>query len=225
MFGTDDGELTSIWSDHLIGRPENHMTGVSFTRGGYHRIGKRVTNGAGGYTDPPSRALAVRRHRHRLRRRARRGGHDGRLRVRRLRLHLPRRPAVPDRRRRHARRAFEILGTAPAAPSPAPPRRGRRSRTTRRRSSSSPGACSATRDPEAVRASPTATPCSAATRRPLAARWSPAGCTDWAHGLAGRDPQVERITAQRAAPPRLTDPLGVAPRASGRDPSQRGFSA
>ncbi len=43
-------ELTSIWSDHLIGRPENHMTGVSFTRGGYHRIGKRVTNGAGGYT-------------------------------------------------------------------------------------------------------------------------------------------------------------------------------
>lgn len=44
------GELTSIWSDHLIGRPENHMTGVSFTRGGYHRIGKRATNGAGGYT-------------------------------------------------------------------------------------------------------------------------------------------------------------------------------
>ncbi|HAP75451.1 MAG TPA: hypothetical protein DCR14_05150 [Acidimicrobiaceae bacterium] len=43
-------ELTSIWSDHLIGRPENHMTGVSFTRGGYHRIGKRVTRGAGGYT-------------------------------------------------------------------------------------------------------------------------------------------------------------------------------
>jgi hypothetical protein len=44
------GELTSIWSDHLVGRPENHMTGVSFTRGGYHRIGKRATNGAGGYT-------------------------------------------------------------------------------------------------------------------------------------------------------------------------------
>jgi hypothetical protein len=26
------------------------MTGVSFSRGGYHRIGRRVTNGAGGYT-------------------------------------------------------------------------------------------------------------------------------------------------------------------------------
>lgn len=51
VFGTDrQAELTSIWSDHLIGRPENHMTGVSFARGGYHRIGKRVTQGAGGYT-------------------------------------------------------------------------------------------------------------------------------------------------------------------------------
>ncbi len=51
VYGTDRiGELTSIWSDHLIGRPENQMTGVSFSRGGYHRIGKRVTNGAGGYT-------------------------------------------------------------------------------------------------------------------------------------------------------------------------------
>lgn len=51
VFDTDrQSELTSIWSDHLIDRPENHMTGVSFARGGYHRIGKRVTNGAGGYT-------------------------------------------------------------------------------------------------------------------------------------------------------------------------------
>jgi hypothetical protein len=51
VYGTDRvAELTTIWSDHLVGRPENHMTGVSFTRGGYHRIGKRVTNGLGGYT-------------------------------------------------------------------------------------------------------------------------------------------------------------------------------
>ncbi len=51
VFGTDRvGELTSIWSDHLIGRSENQMTGVSFARGGYHRIGKRATQGAGGYT-------------------------------------------------------------------------------------------------------------------------------------------------------------------------------
>lgn len=51
VYDTDrQAELTSIWSDHLIGRPENHMTGVSFARGGYHRIGKRVTRGSGGYT-------------------------------------------------------------------------------------------------------------------------------------------------------------------------------
>jgi hypothetical protein len=43
-------ETTSMWSDHELGRPENTMTGVSFSRGGYHRIGKRVTNGLGGYT-------------------------------------------------------------------------------------------------------------------------------------------------------------------------------
>ncbi|MDR3650581.1 MAG: hypothetical protein P4L20_15935, partial [Acidimicrobiales bacterium] len=30
--------------------PENSMTGVSFTRGGYHRIGRNVTAGLGGYT-------------------------------------------------------------------------------------------------------------------------------------------------------------------------------
>jgi hypothetical protein len=51
VFDTErQAELTTIWSDHLLERPENHMTGVSFSRGGYHRIGKRATRGAGGYT-------------------------------------------------------------------------------------------------------------------------------------------------------------------------------
>jgi len=51
VFGTErQPELTTIWSDHLLDRPENHMTGVSFARGGYHRIGKKVSRGAGGYT-------------------------------------------------------------------------------------------------------------------------------------------------------------------------------
>jgi len=44
------GDVTSIWSDHEIGRPENTMTGVSFARGGYARIGRRVPAGSGGYT-------------------------------------------------------------------------------------------------------------------------------------------------------------------------------
>lgn len=51
VFGTArEAELTSFWSDHLVDRPENHMTGVSFVRGGYHRIGRTVASGAGGYT-------------------------------------------------------------------------------------------------------------------------------------------------------------------------------
>jgi hypothetical protein len=41
---------TSMWSDPRIGRPETQMTGVSFTRGGYARIGQGVPRGAGGYT-------------------------------------------------------------------------------------------------------------------------------------------------------------------------------
>ena len=50
VHGTSRQErLTSIWSDRLIGRPENLMTGLSFSRGGYHRIGRSVGAGAGGY--------------------------------------------------------------------------------------------------------------------------------------------------------------------------------
>lgn len=51
VLGTDRADrVTSIWSDRLIGRPENEMTGLSFVRGGYHRIGRAVGAGAGGYT-------------------------------------------------------------------------------------------------------------------------------------------------------------------------------
>ena len=45
-----EAEVTTFWSDVVVGRPENAMTGVSFTRGGYHRIGRNVTSGLGGYT-------------------------------------------------------------------------------------------------------------------------------------------------------------------------------
>lgn len=51
VYGTDrQTELTSIWSDRVIGRPENEMTGVSFCRGGYSRTYLRVPEGSGGYT-------------------------------------------------------------------------------------------------------------------------------------------------------------------------------
>jgi len=51
VFGTSDQHLlTSLWCDHLIGRPENRLTGVSAARGGYVRIGLGVPRGSGGYT-------------------------------------------------------------------------------------------------------------------------------------------------------------------------------
>ncbi|RVT92920.1 N,N-dimethylformamidase beta subunit family domain-containing protein [Sphingomonas crocodyli] len=46
----DKRRNTSIWSDRLTQRPENTMTGVSFTRGGYARFGGATPASAGGYT-------------------------------------------------------------------------------------------------------------------------------------------------------------------------------
>lgn len=48
--GVDDRRLTSMWSDPWIGHPETSTTGLSFTRGGYHRIGDAVAGGQGAYT-------------------------------------------------------------------------------------------------------------------------------------------------------------------------------
>ena len=41
--------VSTLWSNKLISRPENELTGVSFNYGGYHRFGS-VPRGAGGYT-------------------------------------------------------------------------------------------------------------------------------------------------------------------------------
>jgi len=40
--------LSTMWSDPLVGRPENTMTGVSFTRGGYAHM-PNAPRGTGGY--------------------------------------------------------------------------------------------------------------------------------------------------------------------------------
>ena len=52
----DERRNTGIWSHRLTGRPENRMTGLSFTRGGYGRIAGATPASSGGYT--------VYRHRH-----------------------------------------------------------------------------------------------------------------------------------------------------------------
>ena len=42
--------LTTLWCHHLIGRPENRLTGVSFARGGYHDFFDQYREGPGHYT-------------------------------------------------------------------------------------------------------------------------------------------------------------------------------
>ena len=195
MFDSDrQSELTSLWSDHLIGRPENHMTGVSFARGGYHRIGKRVTNGAGGYTihrpdhwifdgtgigygDVLGAAATI-------------VGYecDGCDFTYRDGLPYPTSDdGTPD--------SFTILGTAPAA---------HFTRTTAARppKPNEPAEDEfiaarlfGTRDPAAVGRIAHGHAVLGSYTSMAGGTVVTSGCTDWAHGLAGRDPQVERITA------------------------------
>lgn len=42
--------LSTLWSHYLIGRPENELTGVGFLWGGYHRSHGQYMNGSGAFT-------------------------------------------------------------------------------------------------------------------------------------------------------------------------------
>jgi hypothetical protein len=49
--GTDDHRLlTAMWSLPSIGRPEAQTTGLSFSRGGYARVGQATPRSSGGYS-------------------------------------------------------------------------------------------------------------------------------------------------------------------------------
>ena len=193
-YGTDRvGELTSIWSDHLIGRPENLMTGVSFARGGYHRIGKRVTSGAGGYT--------IHRADHWLFAGTGVGygdllGADATIVGYECdgcdftyRDGLPYPTGVDG-----TPSTFEILGTAPAA-------HFTRTTATRPPRDDEPSEVEFiasrlfdTRDPEAVARIEHGHAVLGTYTSPGGGTVVTSGSTDWAHGLAARDPQVEQIT-------------------------------
>jgi mono/diheme cytochrome c family protein len=41
--------LSTLWSHHLVTRPENQLTGVGFLRGGFHRFRDGIPNGSGAY--------------------------------------------------------------------------------------------------------------------------------------------------------------------------------
>ncbi len=50
LYRTGDHRLLSTaWSHHLIGRPENHLTGVGFLWGGYHRSHGQFMEGSGAF--------------------------------------------------------------------------------------------------------------------------------------------------------------------------------
>ena len=42
--------LATLWSHHLVGRPENAMTGVGFLHGGYHKSHGQLMDGSGAFT-------------------------------------------------------------------------------------------------------------------------------------------------------------------------------
>ena len=48
--GGDHGLLSTLWSHHLVGRPENALTGVGFLYGGYHLSHGQFMDGSGAYT-------------------------------------------------------------------------------------------------------------------------------------------------------------------------------
>ncbi len=48
--GKGNALLSSLWSHHLIGRPENTLTGVGFLWGGYHKSHGQHMDGTGAFT-------------------------------------------------------------------------------------------------------------------------------------------------------------------------------
>jgi hypothetical protein len=194
LLGTDrEAEVTTLWSDVILARPENHMTGVSFTRGGYHRIGRNVTAGLGGYT-------------------VHRPGHwlfdgtglgygdvlgagatvvgyecDGCAFTYRDGLPYPTgEDGTPA--------TFEILGTCPTQhftreTAPRPPKPGEPSELEYLASR-----VFGTREPEAMERIRHGHAVLGAYTNDAGATVVTSGSTDWAHGLAARDPQIEQIT-------------------------------
>jgi len=194
LMGTNrEAEVTTFWSDVIVARPENHMTGVSFTRGGYHRIGRNVTNGLGGYT-------------------VHRPGHwifegtglgygdvlgagatvvgyecDGCVFTYRDGLPYPTgEDGTPP--------TFEILGTCPTQhftreTAPRPPKPDEPSELEYIASR-----IFGTREPEAMERIRHGHAVLGAYTNDAGATVVTSGSTDWAHGLAARDPQIEQIT-------------------------------
>ena len=194
LMGTErEAEVTTFWSDVIVGRPENSLTGVSFTRGGYHRIGRNVAAGLGGYT--------VHRAGHWildgtglgygdvLGARATVVGYecDGCVFTYRDGLPCPTgEDGTPP--------TFEIIGTCPTQhftheTAPRPPKPGEPSEL-----QYIAARVFGTRDPEAMERIRHGHAVLGAYTNEAGSTVVTSGSTDWAHGLAERDPQIEQIT-------------------------------
>jgi hypothetical protein len=194
LYGTDrQAEVTTLWSDVLLERPENHLTGVSFIRGGYHRIGRNVARGLGGYT--------VHRPDHWIFEGTGLGygdvlgaeatvvGYECDGCAFTYRDGLPY-PTGED----GTPAGFEILGTCPTrhfthdtAPRPPAPDEPSELQYLAARAFG-------TRDPEAVERIRHGHAVLGAFTHDAGGTVVTSGSTDWAHGLAARDPLIEQIT-------------------------------
>jgi hypothetical protein len=182
---------TTMWADPIVGRPEAALTGVSFTRGGYSRVAASVPRGSGGYE--------VHRPDHWLFEGTgvRRGDVLGAAAVvvgyecdgcdLALRDGLPVATGTGG-----TPGDFEVLATAPATPfdagtTPLPLAPGGRYElefhAERLLGEASADACERLRHGHAVMG----------VHRPGGTVFT-TGCTEWAWGLAGRDPVIEQVT-------------------------------
>jgi len=162
--------LTSLWSHHLIKRPENELTGVGFLQGGFHKSHGQFMDGSGAFT--------VHRPEHwifegtELKRDDSFGGHNTVVGYECDGSELEWRDGLPFPTYRDGTpETFTVLSTAPASWHPGD------SEWYEKWEKGRVGAA-----------------CLGVYTKPSGGTVFTSGTTDWAHGLRGGDPEVEIIT-------------------------------
>lgn len=194
LYGTDEERrVTTMWSSALVGRPENALTGVSFSRGGYVRMGRAVPRSSGGYTTwrPDHWALSGTGLRY--------GDVFGSkdcivcYEVDGCELQISAEDGLPVPTGRDGTpQSFVVLATSPA-------RLWAREELPSRYRSGEPGDLEATAEAVFGAASPEHVARLAHNHAVMGLHTNggtvfTAGTTDWVYGLTGRDPVVEKIT-------------------------------
>jgi len=171
VFATGDYKLlTSLWSHHLIQRPETQLTGVGFLWGGFHKSHEQFMDGSGAFT--------VHRPEHwifegtELKQGEEFGGEETIAGYECDGCELEWREGLPFPTYKDGTpESFTVLGTAPAR--------------------WHPGDCEWYEKWEKGR---TGAACLGLYTNPEGGTVFTSGTTDWAHGLRGGSPAVERIT-------------------------------